>query len=409
MESYTLFQLNEYIKRVIALNFREPLWIEAEIVQVKLSRGNYYLELIEKAENTQEVIAQASAAVWYRNYQFIAKKLGAVLDDLLKDGSAVRLKVRVDFNERYGFKLLIEDIDASYTFGKYELNRQQILLRLEKEGLISLNKELTLPAVIQKIAIISSEKSAGYQDFIQQLTGNSYGYRFEYTLFDVAVQGAKVEAETLSALHQIKSQRTQYDAVVIIRGGGSKLDLAAYDNFPIAQAIALSEIPFIIGIGHDIDSTVVDLVSCVSLKTPTAVADYLIELASDFESSLIERMTIIQRLAQSSLHSYALQLSNVNERLALSTRSIINRQIDHTLIIDEQLIQLAQRRVDKEQTILEKLALQIDQRDPMLILKQGYSYVLKKGKNIKRQSQLSANDKVTIVFYDKPANAQILD
>ena len=293
MESYSLFQLNEYIRRVIALNFREPLWIEAEIAQIKDSRGNQYLELIEKDEEGEGVIAQVSGAIWYRQVQFIKRKLGDIVYDLLEEGTQVRLKCKIDFHERYGLKLVIEDIDPNYTFGKLELKRQEIINKLEEGGLMDLNKGLIVPSVIQKIAVISSATAAGYQDFKNQLLNNGYGYTFKIDLYDGAVQGVNVESNTVNSIKEIIASKTNYDIVAVIRGGGSKLDLSGFDNYKIAEAIALSEIPFVIGIGHDIDSTVTDLVACLSLKTPTAVADYVIDRNMSYEARVEQQMASI--------------------------------------------------------------------------------------------------------------------
>jgi len=178
LESYSLYQLNEYIRRVVALNFREPLWIEAEIAQIKDSRGNQYIELVEKDDDSDDIIAQISAVIWYRNFTFIKKKLGDIVFDLLEAGTQIRLKCTIDYHERYGLKLVIQDLDPNFTFGLVEIKRQEIINQLDEEGLLELNKTLLIPSVLQRIAVISSKGAAGYQDFINQLVDNSYGYTY---------------------------------------------------------------------------------------------------------------------------------------------------------------------------------------------------------------------------------------
>jgi len=180
MDTHSLFELNEYIRRVVALNFREPLWIKAEANQVKLSRNNYYLDLVEKEKGKDNIIAQANGVLWARNYFFLKKKLGDVIDNILVDGTEMLIKVKVDFNERYGMKLQIEDIDPAYTFGQTEIRRQEIIERIKKEELQDVNKQFAMPHVIQRVAVLSSGTAAGYQDFVNQLKKNSYGYDFDW-------------------------------------------------------------------------------------------------------------------------------------------------------------------------------------------------------------------------------------
>ena len=347
MESYTLFQLNEYIRRVIALNFREPLWIEAEIAQIKESRGNHYLELVEKEEDGDEIIAQISGAIWYRNFQFIKRKIGDLIYDLLVEGTQVRLKCQVDYHERYGMKLVVQDLDPKFTFGQLEMKRQEIINRLEEEGMMELNKSLLLPTVIQKIAVISSKGAAGYQDFKNQLTQNNYGYTFKVDLFDSAVQGLKVEQDTVGAIEQIVGSKTAYDVVCIIRGGGSKLDLAGYDNYAIASSIALSEIPFLIGIGHDVDSTVTDLVACLSLKTPTAVADFIVERNMQFEAGIEQILTGIQRGAANQLRQHQIELSSLLDRIGLVVEHSISEAQQNLTFRHEELVRVIARRLEQ--------------------------------------------------------------
>ena len=199
MSSYTLFELNEYIKRVIALNFQEPVWIECEISQVKESRGNFYLDFVQKKEDSDEVVAQSSGYLWYKSALFLKKKLGDLFAALLKDGTAVKIKVYIEFHERYGLKLNIEDIDPSFTIGQLEMLRQKIIQRLKEEGKLNSNKLIPIPSVVQKIAVISSETAAGYIDFVQQIQHNIYGYQFTHTLFSAALQGSNTEKKVTAA------------------------------------------------------------------------------------------------------------------------------------------------------------------------------------------------------------------
>lgn len=407
MESYSLYQVNEYIRRVIALNFREPLWIEAELVQAKESRGNYYIELIEKEEEGSKIIAQATAVVWRRNIGFIKKKIGDLIFDLLQDGTQIRLKCRIDFNERYGLKLVIEDIDPNYTFGKLELKRQQIINQLEEEELMEINKSLLIPDVVQRIAVISSATAAGYQDFVEQLTNNPYGFTYKVDLYDTAVQGVNVERDAVEAIEQINNGSDFYHAAAIIRGGGSKLDLAGYDNYAIAKSIATCDVPFLIGIGHDIDSTVADLVSCLSLKTPTAVADYLIERNAYFESYCVQLSQTIQSSALRTMKDQDLLIRSFEDHLNYSGKSSLQTGIIELDQIDQKLGELSIRLLREENHVLEKMKLLLDSRDPEGIMKRGYAYMQRGKEMINSVDQLEKDDLVNITFHDGSVAATI--
>jgi len=206
LEAFSLFEVNQYIRRVLALNFEEPFWVECEINSVSNSRGNVYLNLIEKAEDSEEVIASNSAQIWYRKFLFIKKKLGPLVDSILQSGIKVKLKVNVSYSERYGMSLVIEDIDPAYTFGQFEMTRQKTIESLRKKKLMDKNAALPLPEILQRIAVISSASAAGYQDFMEQLKENPYGYRFKVDLFQSAMQGTKTEKDVVAALRQAKKK-----------------------------------------------------------------------------------------------------------------------------------------------------------------------------------------------------------
>lgn len=376
-------------------------------MQAKESRGNYYIELIEKEENGSKVIAQATAVVWRRNFGFIKKKIGDLIYDLLQDGTQIRLKCRIDFNERYGLKLVIEDIDPNYTFGKLELKRQQIIYKLEEEGLMEINKALLIPDVVQRIAVISSATAAGYQDFVEQLTNNPFGFTYKIDLYDTAVQGVNVERDAVEAIEQITNGSDFYHAAAIIRGGGSKLDLSGYDNYAIAKSIAISEVPFLIGIGHDIDSTVVDLVSCLSLKTPTAVADYLIERNAHFESYCVQLTQTIQASALRTMKDQDLLIRSIEDHLNYLGKRNLQTSTTELDQLGQKLEAFSTRILIEENHLLEKMKLKIESRDPDGIMRRGFTY-MKRGKEmISSVDQLEHNDLVNITFHDGSVAATI--
>jgi exodeoxyribonuclease VII large subunit len=388
----SLFEINEYIRQVIALNFTEPVWIRAEINQCSFSRGHCYLDLIEKKEEGEDIIAQASAAIWYRNLKFIEHKTGPGLSQLLQKGVQVLLKVKIDYNERYGLKFNVEDIDTSFTLGQLELKRREVLNELEKKGLIEKNKKILLPAVIQKIAVISSERAAGLQDFISHLQENAYDFAFRCELFSAAMQGKNVEREVIRACLDILKEKEPYDAVIIIRGGGSKLDLSPFDGLRLCMQLADMPFPVITGIGHDIDQSIADLVAHTSLKTPTAVANYLIDHNVGFESSLFERLRHIETFAHQII-------KDQNRRIQRSAESIKYLAIQ---TIQNHKFKLNQYRLDLNQRplmMIKAYQLELDSAhkvlnliDPYTLLQRGYSMTTKGGILIKNMQQVNAGD-----------------
>lgn len=404
-QSYSLYELNEYIKRVMALNFSEPIWINCEIAQIKEARGNYYLELVEQ-DDMDNTKAQISAAIWYRSFLFIKNKLGALTNSLLTSGTHVQLKVQVDFNERYGLKLIIEDIDPSYTMGKLELARQNVLERLKAEGVTNLNKEIKIPAVIQKIAVISSETAAGYQDFITQCRENSYGYHIEITLFKAALQGQNTEREVSIALDEIKSKSGEYDAIAIIRGGGSKLDLSFFDNFNIGYKIATSPLPVITGIGHEIDSSVADLMACISLKTPTAVADFLIEKMAHFESSLIDISLNISNIARQQIKHNELELQYTMQTIVNVPRHLVLDQKNYLNTIIHQIETSVDVSLKSMKASLISIDAIIKANDPITIMNKGYATITQGKKLITNKEQIISGD-IAINFKDGTISATI--
>lgn len=398
-DTFTLFDLNEYLKRVIALNFPEPVWISCEIAQIKNARGNYYLDLVQQNEK-EEVIAQSQAAIWYKSYLFLKAKLGDLLNSLLQEGTQIKIKVNVEYNERYGLKLIIEDIDPAYTLGQMEISRQKILERLKTAGVTELNKTVSMPRVIQRIAVISSDTAAGFKDFTAHLEENKYGYQFTTTLFPAAMQGQNTEKEVVSQLHEIKLQKQNFDAVVIIRGGGSKLDLAYFDNYNIGYAIATMPIPVLTGIGHEIDLSIADLMAHLSLKTPTAVADFMVDHALHFESQLDEFHQQTKLLAGYRLQQAALQLENNVFQLHSRPREVI-RFAGHQLESSwNEICQTLDISIKNHQKELTSISTALQLSDPSHILKRGFVMVKQMDKYISRIADLDIDQAMSLTFYD---------
>lgn len=389
------------MRQVVALNFPEALWVRCEIAQLSKSRGHVFLDLVEKSETENEPVAQASAAIWQNAYKRLQTKLGvANLDALLQAGAEVLLKVKVEFHERYGLKLVIEDIDPSYTLGKLEQRRRQLYEQLQAQGLIGKNTALPLRPVLQRLAVISSETAAGYQDFLQHLAGNLYGYAFKTSFFAAAMQGTQVEAEVLKQLRAIQRRAGNFDAVVIIRGGGAKLDLAGFDSLALCQAIAGFSLPVFTGIGHDVDETLVDLVAHTALKTPTAVADFLLQHNLQFEGQLVELSQFLRYSASESLHAAQLQLQAGLQALHTAPKLFLARQKDQ---IERVAVEIPRVLGYQQREHWQKLE-QMEQICQLLsiegTLQRGFSLVLKNGKPLATAAQTQRGDALDVQFKD---------
>lgn len=398
MDTFSLFELNEHLRRVIALNFEDPLWVRCEISQVSLSRGHHYLELVEKDEASDDIRAQSSAVIWSKQFSFIKRKCGDSVHEVLRQGVEVRLKVRVDFNERYGLKLFIEDIDPTFTLGNLELKRRQVLEQLHRDRLIDRNGTLPIPAVVQRIAVLSSPTAAGYVDFLHQLDTNSYGYRFATELFSVSLQGQRVEQDVSQALEELARMPDRYDCAVIIRGGGSRLDLAGFDSLRIGQAIAACPIPVFTGIGHEIDQSVADVVAHTALKTPTAVADLIVEINLQFDATVADLYQLITQGARSRVLQSRNALQQTLERVRhIPDQTLASRRYSLDQL-EAQLPRLARTWISQLDVKLENAGNLVTALDPGKVLKRGFSMTTKDGALVTDPATLMEHDLIETTF-----------
>jgi len=407
MDHYSLFELNEYIRRIVALNFPTGLWISCEIAQVNESRGHHYFNLIEKDETDGAIIAQSEAVMWQRSYRSLRRKIGKTMDSLLQNGITVMLKVTVDFHERYGLKLTIQDIDPVYTMGKLEQQRQETIASLHSRGLLTRNRELSLPKVIQRIAVISSVTAAGYKDYQEHLMVNAYGYKFHSTLLPAAVQGQNAVAEITNQLEKVALRPDLYDCVVLTRGGGARLDLMAFDQLALCEKIAQCPIPVLAGIGHEVDETVTDLVAHKSLKTPTAVAAFIIENNLHFESELIDIGQWIQQTIGDRLTTQEQQLREYEQILSIQPQNLLlqnGRMLDY---LTEELPRLITQQVGHASRDLNQLEQVVGLLDPTAVLARGYSLTMKEGQLIRSAKDVKKGDQIQTKFGDGEVDSRV--
>lgn len=406
--SISLFELQEFIRRVLALNLPEALWIRAEIGQLKTSRGHVYIDLVEKEAEGEEWTAQAPAVIWSTALRQLRKRIGDELEALLSQGMEVLVKATIEYHERFGLKLIIQDIDPTYTIGKLAQAHALKLQQIRAEGLIGKNAAQRLPAVIQRIAVISSPQAAGWQDFNMQLQENPYGYAFSVTLFPAAMQGALLEPEIQAQLEALAQRPHAFDAVAILRGGGARLDLAGFDSLLLCRSIAHFPLPVFTGIGHDIDETLLDLVAYTSLKTPTALAAYFVQHNLAFETQLLGMAASIKEQAQS-LHTRHIQvIDRIQQIAATMPRQRVLREKHQLELMAGPIPAFARHRLAKAAQALELAThtcrlLSID-----ATLQRGYALISKNGHPLPHSHDAHPGDTIDIQLADGALKATIL-
>lgn len=319
----TLSELNEGIKDAIFEAFPATVWVVAEVSELKENRnGHCYLELIEKAGN--EIIARARATIWSYTYRMLKPYFETTTGQYFTHDIKILIQVSVEYHPSFGLSLNIKDIDPVYTVGDLAQQRKAIIARLQSEGIFDMNKELSLPLVPQRIAVISSATAAGYQDFMKQLEGNEYGFRFYTKLFQATMQGTDTVPSIIYALERIFVWEDFFDAVVIIRGGGATADLSSFDSYELAFNITQFPLPVITGIGHEKDDTIIDLVAHTRMKTPTAVAEFLINGMGRFYERLQELESEVVRHTRNAVDFQKNKLEHMAGSLSFSVSDFIN-------------------------------------------------------------------------------------
>lgn len=396
-----LFELNRQIRLTIQAGFPESIWIIAEISDLTVNRnGHCYLELIEKEPDGDRIMARSRATIWASAYRMLRPFFESTTGQELVPGIKILINVEIEFHELYSISLNIKDIEPSFTIGDLARKRQMIIRKLEEAGVFEMNKELDMPLVPQKIAIISSPTAAGYGDFNDQLLKNQSGYIFYTHLFPAVMQGEETANSIISALDAIAGYGDFFDVVVIIRGGGSKLDLSSFDHFDLGFNVAQFPLPVITGIGHEQDDSIVDLVAHTRCKTPTAVAEFLISRIGEFEIQLDHSVQMTIDIVQSFLSGEGKNLEHIMEGMRLRIkgfkeyRELVLRQLlARSKSLSAQYFRLLYDKLARlEQTSLLK--------DPRNILKMGYSITLKDGKPVKSVAQVKAGDQLTTQLSD---------
>lgn len=402
----TLRELQRTVKRTLEERFELPVWVSAEIAEIKVNySGHCYLELVEKGGENGVPTAQARAMIWSSNYSRIAARFEQETGQPLSAGLRILAKALVSYHEIYGFSLQISDIDPTYTQGDMERQRQQTIRQLQEEGVWEMNRQLAVPAGVQRVAVVSSAHAAGYRDFCKELEKSSY--RFSLTLFDAFVQGAEAENSIVDALGRIAERADEFDAVALIRGGGSASDLNCFNAYRLCAHIAQFPLPVITGIGHDKDTSVADRVAYAALKTPTAVAGWLAERLAGLDGGFDYLAVRLREATLGHTHAAALQL----QRLTGELRRVAGERLAAERM---RLIRLAERPAEAARDLLARQRIRVGNaaeivaaHSPERLLKLGFALLRSGGRTVTAAAQAQAGDEVEIRLSDGILTATI--
>ena len=397
-KAMTLLELNGMVRTTLERGMRDEYWVEAELAEARETRGHCYMELVQKDLLSNTPVAKASAKCWKQTWMLMQPYFERTTGQPLRAGMKVLLRVYPNFHEAYGFSWIVTDIDPTFTIGDLARRRQEIITALKAQGIFDMNRQLELPMFAQRIAVISSQTAAGYGDFCNQLNDNPYGFRFHATLFPAVMQGEGVEQSVIAALERIYEEVDNYDCVVIIRGGGATSDMSGFDTLALAENVAPFPLPVITGIGHDRDESVLDMVACIRVKTPTAAAAYLVShllKVSDLIDNMNERMV---RCATMRIEMQKMRLARLSERLPSVFSLVKVKREAHLDALNSRLITSVRQFFDRQTHRLDMLGQRAAALDPKLLLSRGYSITIHNGKAVRDKDTLKPGDEIETIF-----------
>jgi len=386
MQHISLATLNQLIKDTLNTTLAPSYWVVAEIAELRTNySGHCYLEFIEKEEDSDKVSAKIRGTIWSYSYRTISAWFKSITGQELSSGMTILANVQVQFHEVYGLSLNVKDIDPNFTLGERARKKQEILAKLEKDGILDMNKSLNLPLVPQKLAIISSESAAGYGDFMEQLNENQFGYQPETTIYPATMQGDKAPETIINALMQIHKEMDHFDAVVLIRGGGSQVDLDCFDHYDLAAHVAQFPIPVFTGIGHERDETVCDLVAHTSLKTPTAVAEFIIRGMRQYDEKVSLQFDNVAAIATKKLDRAKFNLQERNHLLnTMFSKKLVNAKTQNERI-GQKINYSIKNLLSRQRNKLELMKKTFELVNPEKVFEKGYSFTSKNNRPINGQ------------------------
>ena len=389
--TFTLLELNRMVRETIERQMDGKYWVEAELSDLH-DRNHCYMELVENDPFGPTPLAKARAVCWANRWTALRSKFERQTQQQLRPGIKVRMMVTPTFHEAYGFAYQVSDIDPDYTLGDIVRKRMEIIRQLKEAGIFDLQRELVLPRFAQRIAVISSAQAAGYGDFCHQIDDNSYHLAFSHELFAAIMQGEQVEQSVIAALDRINARIDEFDVVVIIRGGGATTDMSGFDTLALAENVANFPLPIITGIGHDRDECILDMVSYMRVKTPTAAAAFLIDHLSEVYTALVSARERISRIAERHLAYEKMRLKQLADRLPTLFALTRERQTKRIDALAHRLDSAATQRLERERHRLQLVAQRAQAQDPIHILRRGYSITLHNGHALRSGDELANGD-----------------
>ncbi|MDD3491179.1 MAG: exodeoxyribonuclease VII large subunit [Paludibacter sp.] len=408
MTSISLSQLTDRIQEVLKFSFDTPVWIRAEISELRENyNGHCYLELVEKDSNSDAILAKTKANIWSTTYRMLKPYFENSTGESLRAGLNILVAVTVEFHGVYGFSLNIRDIDPVFTIGELAARRLKIIRQLEADGIANMNKLIEMPVLPQRLAIISSATAAGYDDFMNQLRNDENQFAFYTKLFPAVMQGEQAESSIIRSLEKIYEHSELFDVVVIIRGGGATTDLACFDSYELALNCAQFPLPIISGIGHQRDVSILDMVAHSSVKTPTAAAEFLISKMKDAENVWKNIFSDISYLVQNKTENEFRKLDQTQMRITHTLRQWVTKR-SHALETHQNRLQNSVRmQIVRQKNKLLMLEKSIESHSPSYLLKHGYTITALNGKRISSIKEVKAGDKIRTFVHDGEFESEV--
>ncbi len=395
METLSLSGLLGLVEMTLSESFFDHTFrIVAETADIRNYRERAYcfLKLIEKDETG--IIANADAVIWKQAYPQIyqfEKQTGVKFDKNME----VLFEVSIEYSPKWGLRLNIHSIDPAFTLGKLELQRREVLNTLveqfphwvwEREGVYhSKNQGLVLPLAVQRIALVTAPASDGQRDFLHELKANPYGYAFEVDEYLTQIQGNGAEKLILNQFRNIVDSKKKYDAVVLVRGGGSQTDFGPFDTLELGKAIAAFPFPIITGIGHERNVSIADLLAHTSVKTPTKAAAFLVDINVGFESHLIGK---------------AQQIWQEGQYLVEQSSSVLNRKL-------LSITRLTELQLEKKSNKIAQVEQAIHHLNPLKVLERGFAIITKNGQRLTAENPIQKGDHLTLFTHDSKIQSQV--
>jgi len=396
---YTLSEITKSLESVIAKNYNRAYYIKAEILKLNYypHSGHCYPELVEKENG--KIKAQLRGVIWSTQFRNINERFVAITGNPLVEDITILCLATLEFSAQHGLGLHIQDIEPVYTLGEMARNKREVIEKLKKEQIFSLNKQKKLPLVPKNIAIISVETSKGYSDFMITLQQNSWNYKFQCTLFPSILQGEKALISMPHQLSEISKRQQEFDCVVIVRGGGGDVGMSCYDDYKLAAAVATFPLPVITGIGHSTNETVTDMVAFANKITPTEVAYFLIQQFHNYSTKIEECREKLLKYVKSHIQEKEFYFSKIQQQFLMIVGKYNHQKEKEVQILWQRLQNSALQYLLKQQSTLQQIQTKVELLHPENILKRGYSITMKNGKALRNTDEVQAGETITTKLY----------